>query len=86
MYNTECMAEKMNDTTKINEQDLAECVISRRPVGTKMIELFKITWIEGFRESGDGRGAYVGALPVFGFRGALEDPHCNDDHHLQEDL
>ena len=32
------------------------------------------------------RGAHVDGVPVHGERGAAEDPHRHDDHHLQEDL
>ena len=30
MYNTACMAKKMNDSMKVSRDDLAECIISRR--------------------------------------------------------
>jgi hypothetical protein len=30
MYNTACMAKKMNDSMKVSKDDLAECIISRR--------------------------------------------------------
>ena len=40
----------------------------------------------GLGEPADGRGAHVGGLPVPGERGAAQDPHRHDDHHLQEDL
>ena len=40
----------------------------------------------GLGEPADGRGAHVGGLPVPGVGGAAEDPHRDDDHHLQEDL
>ena len=32
------------------------------------------------------RGAHVDILPVHDQRGPAEDPHCDADHHLQEDL
>ena len=32
------------------------------------------------------RGAHVDILPVHDQRGPTEDPHCDADHHLQEDL
>ena len=39
-----------------------------------------------FQLSEVGRGAHVDGVPVHGERGAAEDPHRHDDHHLQEDL
>ena len=30
MYNTACMERKMNDSSKVSKDDLAECIISRR--------------------------------------------------------
>ena len=40
----------------------------------------------GVRKPADGRGSHVGGLPVPRQRGSSQDPHCHDDHHLQENL
>ena len=37
-------------------------------------------------EPEDGRGPYVGDLPVPGVRRPPQNPHRHDDQHLQEDI
>ena len=46
----------------------------------------RISHLHPFQLSEVGRGAHVDGVPVHGERGAAEDPHRHDDHHLQEDL
>ena len=61
-----------------DELDLAS--VPWRPAGVRHLAA------AGLGEPADGRGAHVGGLPVPGVGGAAEDPHRDDDHHLQEDL
>ena len=61
-----------------DELDLAS--VPWRPAGVRHLAA------AGLGEPADGRGAHVGGLPVPGVGGAAQDPHRDDDHHLQEDL
>ena len=40
----------------------------------------------GVREPPERGGAHVGGVPVPGQCRPPEDPHCHDDHHIQENI
>ena len=67
MYNTTCMAIKMNGTKKVNGDTLSGCIA----IGKKGSENLQTAVVQD-----------VGGVPVFGQCGAPQDPHCHDDHYV----